>query len=76
MESKEQKKCEYSKCNNPLPEGCKSNKKFCCDTCRAKSWKEKNEVNIPNLLDRIGDLEKRVQALEDDSVKIISGIPG
>lgn len=57
MGSKEQKNCGYSKCKKPLPEGCRKDKKFCDDSCRALSWKEKNQINLPDLLDRIGRLE-------------------
>ena len=65
MGSKGKKFCGYSKCKKPLPEGSRSGKKFCDGTCRVKSWKEKNELRIPDLLDRIVDLEKDLKKIKN-----------
>ena len=65
MGSKGQKNCGYSKCRKPLPEGCRSDKKFCDDLCRVRAWNERHTIKIPDLLDRIGDLERDLKKVKN-----------
>jgi len=64
MSSQDKKrKCEYSQCRKNLPKGSREGKRFCNSTCRVLAWKEKNEIKIPKLLERIGDLERKVDSI-------------
>jgi len=42
----------------------RENAKFCSSTCRVKAWKKKNEVKAEVILNRLTELEKRIDALE------------